>query len=97
MARRRFNSKIKAEVALEAIKNDRTLEELSQKFEVHPTQVKLWKSDLVANAEKAFSKDHSKDQIDPKHVAELERKVGQLTIEIDFLKKNLSKYHKASA
>lgn len=54
MKRRKFSAKMKAQVALEAIKNDATVEELAQRFDVHPSQVRTWKSDFLTNAEKVF-------------------------------------------
>ena len=97
MKRRKFGAKMKAQVALEAIKNDATVEELAQRFDVHPSQVRSWKADFLANAEKVFTKETLKGEGDDQHVAELERKVGQQAIEIDFLKKNYMKYRKVNA
>jgi len=94
MKRRKFSSKMKAQVALEAIKNDSTVEELAQRFNVHPSQVRTWKSDFLINAEKVFIKDGHKGECDERHLAQLERKVGQQAIEIDFLKKNFTRYRK---
>lgn len=96
MRRRKFSAKIKAQVALEAIRNDATIEELAQKHGIHPTQVRAWKADFCANAEKVFMKENHKDECDEKHVAELERKIGQQAIEIDFLKKSFMKYSKGN-
>jgi transposase len=96
MARKKFSASFKAQVALEVIRNETTLAELSQKYDVHPTQIKDWKATLVSQAEKVFlGKSGEKD---PKngYVEALERKAGQLAIEIDFLKKNLTRYHKKS-
>ena len=87
MKRRKFGAKMKAQVALEAIKNDATVEELAQRFDVHPSQVRSWKADFLANAEKVFTKETLKGECGDQHVAELERKVGQQAIEIYILKK----------
>ena len=94
MARKKFNANFKAKVALEAIKNEMTIAELSQKYEVHPSQIKDWKMALIMHAENVFTgkKDENEDQ--EKYIAALERKAGQLAVEIDFLKKNLLLYHK---
>jgi transposase len=97
MKRKKFSAQVKTQVALEAIKNNSTIEELSQRFGVHPTQIKAWKAAFLANAEKIFTKGKGNEEIDEKHVAELERKVGQQAIEIDFLKKNFMKYSKGNA
>jgi transposase len=94
MARKYYTTNFKARVALEALKEDATVPQLAQKHGVHPTQINDWKSNLILGAECVFSKDKKVDNGNEKLLAELERKIGQLTIENDFLKKNLAKYHK---
>lgn len=96
MARKKFSPSIKAKVALEAIKNEATITDLSQKYEVHPTQIKDWKNELLAQAENIFlrkNKIRGPNDLE-KYVEALERKAGQQAIEIDFLKKNLEIYPK---
>jgi transposase len=68
---------MKAEVAIEALRNDATVEELAQRFAIHPTQVRSWKTDFMANAEKVFLKDNLKEEGGWHHITELEYKVGQ--------------------
>ena len=97
MARKIYGAKFKAHVALEAVKNNATTAELSNKHGVHPTQIQVWKATLEKQAETVFSQGKSLDVTDEKRLAELERKVGQLTIENDFLKKNFSTYLKRTA
>jgi transposase len=94
MTRKKFSPKFKTQVALEAIKNEGTLAELSKKYEIHPSQVQTWKASLTLILESAFSKGNSTVNNDTKQLAELERKIGQLVIENDFLKKNWVKYTK---
>lgn len=94
MARKRFSASFKAQVALEVIKNELTLAEIVQKYQVHPTQIKDWKAQLMAKAETVFSAKAEKEPSNEGYVEALERKAGQLAIEIDFLKKNLHLYHK---
>jgi len=96
MIRKKFSANFKAKVALEAYKEDATLAELSKKHGVHPTQIQKWKAELLSQSEKLFLKKASDQEIDETRLAELERKIGQLTIENDFLKKNLMKYPKKS-
>lgn len=96
MARKQYSANFKAKVAVEAIKDESTMAQLSQKHGVHPTQVQCWKADLVSGAETIFLRGGKVDGVDEKHLAELERKIGQLTIENDFLKKNLNGYPKKS-
>ena len=88
MVRKKFTAKIKAQVALEAAKNDKTIPEISTKHGVHPTQVKQWKAVLEERAEVVFQKENKVTDSADTRIAELERKVGQLTMENDFLKKN---------
>ncbi len=94
MKRRKHNASFKARVALDAIRNDMTIAEISNKYSIGPTQVKDWKSALVAQSESIFSKEGKMIVQDHnEQLAILERKIGQLTIENDFLKKNLLKFH----
>jgi transposase len=94
MVRKKYSSKFKAQVALEAVKNDLTIVQLSKKHGVHPTQIQAWKIELLTQSETIFSKRNRKEETDESRLAELERKVGQLTIENDYLKKNLMLYPK---
>ncbi len=94
MARKKFSADFKAKVALEAIKNEITVAELSQKHEVHPSQIKDWKSELLAKAGNIFGRKDNATEDREKYIEALERKAGQLAIENDFLKKNLTAYNK---
>jgi transposase-like protein len=94
MTRKKFSANFKAQVALEVIKNDSTLAELAKKHGVHPTQIKDWKATLLSQAETIFSRKSGKIDNNSDYIEALERKAGQQAIEIDFLKKNLTAYHK---
>ena len=96
MARKTYGAKFKAQVALEAVRNNDTMATLSSRLSVHPTQIQLWKTTLEKEAESVFTKGKPAIVIDEKRIAELERKIGQLTIENDYLKKNVSRYLKTS-
>jgi len=94
MVRKKFSAKFKAQVALEVIQNEITLAELSKKYGVHPTQIKEWKAALITQAETIFERKSDAPSGNNGYVEALERKAGQQAIEIDFLKKNLTVYHK---
>ena len=90
--RRKFKPDFKAKVALAALKEHQTIEEICKKFDIHPTQANQWKREFVANAASLFDKD-SKDlvvQDNEKLLQELYAQIGQLKVENDFLKKKLS-------
>jgi len=89
-SRRKFSSRFKSKVALEALKEQSTLQELSSKYEVHSTQITTWKKELIDNAEVVFdNKPTSNHQEDEK--LKLFNKIGKQQVEIDFLKEVLGK------
>ena len=88
MVRKPRSSAFKKKVALEALREGSTLEEIARKHGIHPMQVSQWKKALVNGAEAVFEKKTDRARYETKEGA-LERKIGQLTIEIDFLKKKL--------
>lgn len=88
MKRRKFSDEFKSKVALEAIKGQRTVNELAQEFGVHMNQIGLWKKQLLEAAPKVFNqgKDHEAERLNRER-DQLYRKVGQLQVEVDWLKK----------
>jgi transposase len=90
----KHSANFKAQVALAAIKGDETIAELSKKFGIHPRQIQMWKSEAIKGMENIFNTRGDKNKKNDDSIAELERKIGQLTIENDFLKKNLLKFPK---
>jgi transposase-like protein len=91
--RRKHSGNFKAKVALAAIAGDKTLAELAQQFEVHPNQITDWKRQLSERASLAFEA-VAQPQVDLKS---LHAKIGQLTLENDFLENALSKVGLLSA
>lgn len=81
--RRNHGSTFKAKVALEAIKEDKTLVELSERFQVHPNQIAEWKKHLLEKASEVFEKGIRSEK-EP-NIKELHAKIGQLAMENDFL------------
>lgn len=90
-ARRKFKADFKAKVAIAAIKEQLTIEEICKKFEIHPTQANLWKREFLANAAQLFDKEnkHIEQEDQEKKLQELYAQIGQLKVENDFLKKKL--------
>ena len=88
--RRNFSPEFKAKVAKEALKEELTMAELAKKFDVHPNMISNWKKDVLDNLQGIFSS-KSKTTVTSREedVKDLHAKIGQLTIENDFLKKGL--------
>ena len=87
MKRRKFSSDFKAKVALEAIKGQRTINELALEFEVHPNQIGVWKKQLLESASDIFSRGKDLEAERAEKVRDrLYKKVGQLQVEVDWLK-----------
>lgn len=89
--RRRHSANFKAKVAVEAVKNDQTVNELASKYQVHPTQISQWKKELLDGVSTVFEKESKAKRraSDPeKKIGQLHQKIGQLTVEVDWLKKN---------
>ncbi len=90
MSRRKFSKEFKAKAALEAIKGQRTINELAHEFGVHPNQISLWKKQALASLPEVFGsgKDRGHEQMEMER-DRLYKKVGQLQVQVDFLKKNI--------
>jgi transposase len=84
--RKNYTSGFKTKVVLEALQERETIQEIGKKYEIHPNQISTWKSQFLANAISVFEKGMVKPD-NEKEKDELFKKVGQLQIENDFLKK----------
>ena len=90
--RRNHTSSFKAKVALAAIKGDRTLSQIAEQFDVHPNQISTWKDQLLEGAADVFGTGHSGSPAAPSvDVKALHAKIGELTLENDFLEGALTK------
>jgi transposase-like protein len=87
--RRRHDAAFKARVALEALKGIKTIQQIAKEYEVHPTQVSTWKTTLQERLAQAFEGGPgSKGGQDfERERADLHAKIGELTIQVDFLQK----------
>lgn len=88
--RRNHSPQFKAKVAVAALRGEQTLVELSEQFDVHPNQITQWKQQAVENLAAVFDKEaggrHSEDELQALHA-----KIGQLTLENDFLERAFGK------
>jgi len=87
--RRNHGATFKAQVALAAVKGDKTLAELAEQFSVHPTQITEWKQQLLTRAADVFG--GTKPTADTPDLKTLHAKIGQLALENDFLEGALTK------
>ena len=89
--RRNHSPEFKAKVALAAARGDKTMSELASKFNLHPTQISQWKQELIENAAALFKGQTGKNTDNTEEVDKLHSKIGQLTMENDFLAKVLGR------
>jgi transposase len=88
--RRQHSSKSKLEAAIAMVSGKSPVSELSQKYGVHPAVLQRWKNELLEGGPEIFSR-RKKQKEDGPTVDDLQRKIGQLTMDLDFLKKVLGK------
>jgi transposase-like protein len=89
--RRNHSAAFKAKVALEAIRGEKTLAELAKQHDVHANQITSWKQELLGRAGEIFGAG-AEGAADRERIRELHEKIGQLTIERDFLADGLSRF-----
>lgn len=86
--RKRYSAEFKAKVALKAIKGEQTISELASRFGLHPNMITNWKRQAIDNMAEAFSgkADRTRNN-EEAQIRDLHAKIGQLTVERDFLAK----------
>ena len=86
--RKQYSADLKAKIAVEAVKGQRTIQEIGSHYSIHPSQVTQWKKQLLEGAAEVFSngKVHAAEA-DEQMKAELYQQVGKLQMELDWLKK----------
>ena len=87
--RRKFSGQFKAKVALEALRGDRTIQEIAAKHRVHPSQVSTWKKQAVDGVSGVFSGGASTQGPSEPEIKDLHAKIGRLAVENDFLAQGL--------
>jgi transposase len=86
--RKRHTAALKAKVALEVIRGEKTANELAGIYQVHPTQISEWKKRALEGMQELFSDGRQKAQADDEaHKDRLYEEIGRLKVELDFLKK----------
>ena len=91
--RRNHSTAFKAKVAVAALKGDRTQAELAEDFDIHPNQITEWRKQLLENADQVFGRSEKQAEASEYKIKELHAKIGQLTMERDFLEQGLERIH----
>lgn len=88
--RKAYDPKFRAKVALEAVKGNKTLSELSTEYKVHANLISKWKKELLLNLPGIFSKSNNSEvELLKKELDEVYKEVGKLQVEKEYLKKKL--------
>jgi len=92
MQRKRHSAQVKGKVALEAIKGQKTVNEIASEYGVHPTQITQWKKQVLEELPQIFSSRRAKgEQAEEALKATLYQEIGQLKVELDWLKKKVER------
>lgn len=89
--RKRFGAKLKTDVALEALRGEKTIASIASEFKVHPSQVSSWKKQLQKNIPQVFGAKPPREGLSETREAELFEEIGRLKFELEWLKKKAAK------
>jgi transposase-like protein len=88
--RKKYPARLKAKVALEAIRGEKTSAELGSEYQVHPTQIRRWKQMALEGMTESFTNGRQRqDKAQAELIEELYKQIGQLKVELEWLKKKL--------
>ncbi len=90
--RKKHSAEFKAKVALEAVREQETVAAIARKYKVHGNIVHKWKRQLLENLTRAFDAGGGSDGDSSEREGELLKKIGELTVERDFLSKGLGRF-----
>jgi transposase len=86
--RKQYSADLKGKIAVEAVKGQRTVQEIGSHYGIHPSQVTQWKKQLLESAGELFAKGREQaTEADEQMSAELYQQIGKLQVELDWLKK----------
>ncbi len=92
--RKKIDAAVKAKVAVEAIRGAKTVSEIAGQYDVHPNQVAVWRKAVLEAIPDVFSRRQAKETAAGEElVSELYRQIGQLKVEVDWLKKKAAQLH----
>ena len=92
--RKRYDNTFKAKVVLESFKNEKTIAELASDYDVHPNQITQWRKQALEDLPTLFSSNQAKkDRVHEEEKEELLKQIGQLKVEVEWLKKKSGILH----
>jgi transposase-like protein len=89
MKKKKYPKEFKARVALEALKGEKSIAQISSEFDVHSNMVSKWKKQLKDNIANIFIRKNEQEPDAERQIDNLHRQIGKQQVEIDWLKKNL--------
>ena len=90
--RKRHGAKLKSDVAVEAFRGEKTINEIASRFKVHPTQVSQWKKQLQEGLPELFGGKRPQSEVSEALVGQLYEEIGRLKFELDWVKKKAARF-----